>query len=243
MPAYNSCRNRHCPKCQALPQARWIEKRRERIIPTKYFHVVFTLPQELRALARVNPIQMYDLVLESAARTLLDFGQSRLHAQPGVTCVLRGSASPRSPASIWESTLCIALKTRRSPTSVCWNAHRSPKRRHQLPMDLSLISCDPAFQQTTGSTDEGMASKTRRLLTWLEAAIAIGFCALALWFAWDFIMHGGYTLVTIFASLMGAIAFATGSVGLRWRGSIGWLIQLVPGAFTILLVWAALGLL
>jgi hypothetical protein len=87
-PAYNSCRNRHCPKCQALPQARWIEKRSERIIPTKYFHVVFTLPQELRALARVNPSKMYDLVLESAARTLLEFGQSRLHAQLGVTCVL-----------------------------------------------------------------------------------------------------------------------------------------------------------
>jgi predicted RNA-binding Zn-ribbon protein involved in translation (DUF1610 family) len=87
-PAYNSCRNRHCPKCQALAQARWIEKRRERIIPTKYFHVVFTLPQELRALARVNPTKMYDLLLESAARTLLDFGLSRLHAQLGVTCVL-----------------------------------------------------------------------------------------------------------------------------------------------------------
>jgi hypothetical protein len=87
-PAYNSCRNRHCPKCQALAQARWIEKRSERIIPTKYFHVVFTLPQELRALARVNPTKMYDLVLESAARTLLDFGQSRLNAQLGVTCVL-----------------------------------------------------------------------------------------------------------------------------------------------------------
>jgi hypothetical protein len=87
-PAYNSCRNRHCPKCQALAQARWIERRSERIIPTKYFHVVFTLPQELRALARVNPTEMYDLLLESAARTLLDFGQSRLNAQVGVTCVL-----------------------------------------------------------------------------------------------------------------------------------------------------------
>jgi hypothetical protein len=87
-PAYNSCRNRHCPKCQALAQARWIEKRSERIIPTKYFHVVFTLPQELRALARVNPTEIYDLLLESAARTLLDFGHSRLHAQLGVTCVL-----------------------------------------------------------------------------------------------------------------------------------------------------------
>ena len=87
-PSYNSCRNRHCPKCQSLTQARWLEQRRERIVPTKYFHVVFTLPQELRELARANPKEMYDLVLESAARTLLDFGRSRLHAQLGVTAVL-----------------------------------------------------------------------------------------------------------------------------------------------------------
>jgi hypothetical protein len=88
MPAYNSCRNRHCPKCQSLPQARWLEQRRQRIIPTKYFHVVFTLPQELRSLTRKNPKKMYDLLLASAARTLLDFGRSRLHAQVGLTCVL-----------------------------------------------------------------------------------------------------------------------------------------------------------
>jgi hypothetical protein len=87
-PAYNSCRNRHCPKRQSLAQARWIEGRRQRIIPTKYFHVVFTLPQELRGLARLNPRELYDLVLESAARTLLDFGRSRLRAQLGVTTVL-----------------------------------------------------------------------------------------------------------------------------------------------------------
>lgn len=87
-PSYNSCRNRHCPKCQSLTQARWLEQRRERIVPTKYFHVVFTLPQELRELARTNPKEIYDLVLESAARTLLDFGRSRLHAQLGVTAVL-----------------------------------------------------------------------------------------------------------------------------------------------------------
>jgi predicted Zn-ribbon and HTH transcriptional regulator len=86
--SYNSCRNRHCPKCQSLAQARWLEQRRQRIIPTKYFHVVFTLPQELRGLARMNPKKMYDLLLESAARTLLDFGHSRLHAEIGVTAVL-----------------------------------------------------------------------------------------------------------------------------------------------------------
>jgi hypothetical protein len=87
-PAYNSCRNRHCPKCQSLTQARWIDRRRERIIPTKYFHVVFTLPQELRSLARRNPDELYTLMIDAAARTLLDFGRSRLHAQIGVTTVL-----------------------------------------------------------------------------------------------------------------------------------------------------------
>ena len=87
-PAYNSCRNRHCPKCQSLAQARWLEQRRQRIVPTKYFHVVFTLPQELRALARKNPRRLYDLLLTTSARTLLDFGRSRLHAELGVTCVL-----------------------------------------------------------------------------------------------------------------------------------------------------------
>ena len=64
VPAYNSCRNRHCPKCQGLAQARWLAQRRERIIPTKYFHVVFTMPEELRPLARLNPKTIYNLLLE-----------------------------------------------------------------------------------------------------------------------------------------------------------------------------------
>jgi len=87
-PAYNSCRNRHCPKCQGLAQARWLAKRRERILPTKYFHVVFTLPEQLRPLVRRNQKLLYDLLLECAARTLMEFGESRLHAQLGITTVL-----------------------------------------------------------------------------------------------------------------------------------------------------------
>ncbi len=71
-PSYNSCRNRHCPKCQALAQARWVEARRERILPTAYFHVVFTLPAELRRLARARPELVYDLLFRSAADALLE---------------------------------------------------------------------------------------------------------------------------------------------------------------------------
>ena len=88
VPAYNSCRNRHCPKCQGLVQAAWIEARQERILPTRYFHVVFTLPHDLKALVRANQRLLYDLLLESASRTLLEFGRSRLEAQVGVTTVL-----------------------------------------------------------------------------------------------------------------------------------------------------------
>jgi hypothetical protein len=89
-PAYNSCRNRHCPKCQALKQATWIEARRERILPTHYFHVVFTVPQQLHALALRNPVRVYDMMFAAAAETLLELGQdpSRLGGLLGVTAVL-----------------------------------------------------------------------------------------------------------------------------------------------------------
>jgi predicted RNA-binding Zn-ribbon protein involved in translation (DUF1610 family) len=88
VPAYNSCRNRHCPKCQSLAQAAWLESRKERILPTRYFHVVFTLPHEIKPLARLNQRLLYDLLLEEASRTLLEFGHSRLDAQIGITTVL-----------------------------------------------------------------------------------------------------------------------------------------------------------
>jgi hypothetical protein len=89
-PAFNSCRNRHCPKCQCLSQARWIEQRLEHILPTHYFHVVFTLPAQLRPLARANRARVFDLLFASAARTLLDLGDdpARLDGRLGVTAVL-----------------------------------------------------------------------------------------------------------------------------------------------------------
>lgn len=69
-PAYNSCRNRHCPKCQALRQARWVEQRVARLVPTHYFHVVFTVPRELHGLVRRNRARLYTLLLQSAAAAL-----------------------------------------------------------------------------------------------------------------------------------------------------------------------------
>jgi hypothetical protein len=86
--SYNSCRNRHCAKCQAVPQARWLTQRLARILPTHYFHVVFTLPSELRALALANSSALYDMLLACAGETLVELGRDRLGAQLGVTEVL-----------------------------------------------------------------------------------------------------------------------------------------------------------
>jgi len=87
-PAYNSCRNRHCPKCQALAQEKWIGAQRERMLDVRYFHVVFTLPAELRPLAAFAPRVVYDALFQAAARTLLEFGERRLSAKLGATLIL-----------------------------------------------------------------------------------------------------------------------------------------------------------
>jgi len=87
-PAYNSCRNRHCPKCQALAQEQWIEARRARMLDTRHFHVVFTVPAELRPLAAFAPRVLYGALFAAAQRTLLEFGRRRLQATLGATLVL-----------------------------------------------------------------------------------------------------------------------------------------------------------
>jgi hypothetical protein len=87
-PSYNSCRNRHCPKCQGLEQAQWIEARKARTLPTHHFHVVFTLPAQLRPLVRANQDVVYSILFREAARTLLELGETHVGATFGVTEVL-----------------------------------------------------------------------------------------------------------------------------------------------------------
>jgi putative transposase/transposase-like zinc-binding protein len=87
-PAYNSCRNRHCPKCQSLAQEEWIAARAERLLPVQHFHVVFTIPSELRRLARYKPRIVFDALFRAAGETLLNLGRSHFHAEVGATLVL-----------------------------------------------------------------------------------------------------------------------------------------------------------
>lgn len=87
-PAYNSCRNRHCPGCQAAAQHEWLAQRLERVLPVHHFHVVFTLPEELRPIALRNGAVVFDILLKAAAEVLSTLGKQRLGAQLGVSSVL-----------------------------------------------------------------------------------------------------------------------------------------------------------
>ena len=77
--SYNSCRNRHCPKCQTLRKERWIEARSEDLLPIPYFHVVFTLPSELHPLVLMNQQVLYDLLFRSASETLSELANDPKH--------------------------------------------------------------------------------------------------------------------------------------------------------------------
>jgi predicted Zn-ribbon and HTH transcriptional regulator len=77
-PAYNSCRNRHCPKCQSLAKALWLEKQTSELLPVGYFHLVFTLPHELNRLVLAHKKIGLSLLFKAVSETLLQFGQTRL---------------------------------------------------------------------------------------------------------------------------------------------------------------------
>ena len=85
---YHSCKNRHCPKCQHMPRERWLEKRKEEILPLSYFHVVFTLPHELNTIILNNKKRMLNCLFAAASKTLLTFGKNELNGTPGFLAIL-----------------------------------------------------------------------------------------------------------------------------------------------------------
>jgi hypothetical protein len=121
---YNSCRNRHCPKCQTLTKERWLAARRAELLPIPYFHVVFTLPHDLNALAQGNPRVIYALLFRAAADTLLTFGRDPRHlgGTLGITAILH----------TWGQTLtqhlhlhCLVTGGALAPDRARWMAGRS----------------------------------------------------------------------------------------------------------------------
>ena len=99
--SYNSCRNRHCPKCQARAAQKWLDARQADLLPVEYYHVVFTLPEAISAIAYTNKAMIYSLLFDVAAETLMTIAADPKHlgAQIGATLVLHtwGSALTHHP--------------------------------------------------------------------------------------------------------------------------------------------------
>ncbi len=99
--AYNSCRNRHCPKCQGSAAKRWLSDRQEDLLPVEYYHVVFTLPALVADIAYQNSVLVYDLLFKTTATTLRTIAADPRHlgARIGLTAVLHtwGSALTHHP--------------------------------------------------------------------------------------------------------------------------------------------------
>jgi hypothetical protein len=173
--SFNSCRNRHCPKCQAQARQRWLADRQRELLETTYFHVVFTLPNELSALALRNQRVLYDLLFRSSAATLLEvaadpkhlgaeigffailhtWGQNLLH-HPHVHCAIPAGGlaldhshwvRPRYPFFLPVKVLSRVFRGK-------FVAHlRSAFRRHQLDFGgglqhLAQPKCFSAFLRT-----------------------------------------------------------------------------------------------
>jgi hypothetical protein len=88
--AYNSCRNRHCPRCQASACARWMEDRAAELLPVEYFHVVFTLPEQFNSLCLSHPAVLYGLLFDAVSKTLLEVAANPKHlgARTGFLAIL-----------------------------------------------------------------------------------------------------------------------------------------------------------
>ena len=94
-PTYNSCRNRHCPKCQSLAKAKWLKKQTCELLPVGYFHLVFALPHEFNRLILAHKKILLALLFKAVSETLLEFGQRRFGATMGIIAVLH----------TWDQTL------------------------------------------------------------------------------------------------------------------------------------------
>jgi len=143
--AYNSCRNRHCPKCQGAAAREWLEEREAELLPVPYFHVVYTLPAPIAAIAYQNEAALYGILFKASAEATIKIAADpkRLGARIGITSVLHTRALRRSGArfaarSARSLKAGSAFPTRSSglgydPSPACAydRARRRPLRRWQ----------------------------------------------------------------------------------------------------------------
>ena len=141
--SYNSCRNRHCPKCQSQARQRWIAARKQELLATRYFHVVFTLPHELHALVLQNEAELYNLLFRTVAVTLLEIARDPKHLgaeigffgilhtwgqnllfHPHIHCVIPGGGIAPDHSPLDSSAVSILLTCESPRKSVPWKIRR-----------------------------------------------------------------------------------------------------------------------
>jgi hypothetical protein len=133
--SYNSCRNRHCPKCQFLEKERWLEAREKDLLPTPYFHVVFTLPEGLRPLALRNQKVVYNLLFKAVSETLTELARDSKHlgAEIGFLAILH----------TWSQTLIDHPHVHCLVTGggLSLDGQRWLRSRKEFFMPVSVLSC------------------------------------------------------------------------------------------------------
>ncbi len=130
---YHSCRNRHCPTCQHMPRERWLEKRKQEILKTAYFHVVFTLPHALNTIVLKNKRVMFTILFKAASQTLLTFGEKELGGKLGFTATLH----------TWDQKLnshfhlhCLVAGGALSADGACWRPCKNSYLFNQRALSL-----------------------------------------------------------------------------------------------------------
>ena len=165
--AYNSCRNRHCPQCQAAAARAWLEARRADLLPIGYFHVVFTLPAEIGAVAYTNKAVVYDLLFRTAADTLLTIAADPKHlgVRRHLLRVERAMETSEERDAGGKDGLLVILEVIRlaaaaeeiAPGSVCRRGAESDQRAD--PVELCGGRCRAVERRDRGAGGRGAESR------------------------------------------------------------------------------------
>jgi len=135
-PCYDSCRDRHCPKCQSLARAEWVERRKAQILQTHYFHVVFTLPEQIAAIAYQNKDLVYGILFRATAATL-----STIAADPNVW----GQRSAFSPCCTPGGRICSIIPTYIVSSRVAESRPMAPSGFLAAHVSSCPYACCPAY--------------------------------------------------------------------------------------------------
>src|SRR5882724_13542086 len=226
--SYNSCRNRHCPKCQTAARERWIAARQKELLPTRYVHVVFTLPAQLAPLALQNKKLLYGLLLRASAETLLEVARDPKHlgAEIGFFSVLHTWSQK---LSLHPHVHCVLAAGGLSPDYTHWVRSRGnyflPKKvLRKIFRGKFVDALKQAFQngQLNFQGDLKLLAQPKTFAAWLRPLYRQN------WVVYlkrpfggpEYVLHylGRYTH-RVAISNHRLVSFTDGQVTFRWRNS------------------------